>query len=210
VAQPAPGSVEPVQRKPIRTVAVGKGGELVAEGDGDKSDGVLPISTMSASSVKEPMRVTPMALAPEGKLVTFAPPPPPPSVASASAQTSPELERAKVVSALMPETASPPVPSSTPVAAEISDNMSTASVARGGWIIQIGAYAKEEQARDRLAEARAVAAQILSKGNPYTEKGNKGRNDIYRARFAGFDEASAKRACDTLKKNDFSCFAARN
>ncbi|MEX0591350.1 MAG: D-alanyl-D-alanine carboxypeptidase, partial [Xanthobacteraceae bacterium] len=209
-AQPAPGSAEPVQRKPVRSVAVGKGGELIAEGDGDKSNAVLPISILSANSVKQAIRITPTALAPDGKLVTFAPPPPPPLVASASTQSSPEIERAKVVSALMPETSPAPAPTSPAAVSELSDSMPTASVARGGWIIQIGAYAKEEQARDRLNEARSIAASILAKGNPYTEKSSKGRNDIYRARFAGFDEASAKRACETLKKNDFSCFAAKN
>jgi D-alanyl-D-alanine carboxypeptidase len=209
-AQPAPGSAEPVQRRPVRTVAVAKGGELVAEGDGDKSDAVLAISTLSAESVREPIRVTPMALAPDGKLVTFAPPPPPPPVASASAQSSPEIERAQVASTLKQETPPTARAAAATAVSEISDSTPTASVARGSWIIQIGAFAREEQARDRLNEARAIAAPILAKGNPYTEKSSKGRSEIYRARFAGFDEASAKRACETLKKNDFNCFAARN
>jgi D-alanyl-D-alanine carboxypeptidase len=84
------------------------------------------------------------------------------------------------------------------------------AAARGPWYIQIGAYAKEEQARERLNDARARAASILAKGSPVAEKWGKGKTEIYRARFAGFDEASAKRACETLRKSDIACFAAKN
>jgi D-alanyl-D-alanine carboxypeptidase len=194
--EPAPGSRDPVTRTPVRVTPVGKDGERPAERP--KSLGVLPVSNLSANSIKVPVQITPMALAPEGKVVTFAPPPPPSSVATASAQESPEIERAKVVSALVPETA--------PEVLKPEEN----PAARGGWIIQIGAYANEQQARERLAEARARAASVLAKSSPYAEKATKGRGEFYRARFAGFDEASAKHACETLKKNDFSCFAAKN
>jgi D-alanyl-D-alanine carboxypeptidase len=82
--------------------------------------------------------------------------------------------------------------------------------AKGGWLIQIGAYTKESEAHARLAEARERAAAILSKVRSYSEKTVKGTTAYFRARFAGFDEASAKRACDTLKKSDFACFATKN
>jgi D-alanyl-D-alanine carboxypeptidase len=119
---------------------------------------------------------------------------------------SPEIERAKVVSALVPEKTE-----KTPEPTLVMQNApQEPAAARGDWYIQIGAYAKEEQARDRLADARARAASILAKSKPITEKMSRGRTEFYRARFAGFDEASAKHACETLKKNDFACFAAKN
>jgi D-alanyl-D-alanine carboxypeptidase len=197
-AQPAPGSREPVRRMPVQVVSINKDGERTPAKV--KTASVLPISTMSPGSVREAITITPMALAPEGKVVTFAPPPAPASEPFASAQDSPEIERAKVVSALVPETTPQPL-------AQISAEPDSA---RGPWYIQIGAYAKEEQARERLADARARAAAILAKSNPVAEKWGKGRTEIYRARFAGFDEASAKRACETLRKSDFACFAAKN
>ena len=207
-AQPAPGSREPVRRTPVQVVSINKDGERTPTKVQTAS--VLPISTMSPGSVREAITITPMALAPEGKVVTFAPPPAPASEPFASAQDSPEIERSKVVSALMPEqrvsTALTPEQTPEPLAQIGAEPVS----ARGPWYIQIGAYPKEEQARERLADARTRAASILAKGNPVTEKWGKGRTEIYRARFAGFDETSAKRACETLKKSDFACFAAKN
>jgi D-alanyl-D-alanine carboxypeptidase len=194
--QPAPGSREPVRRKPVQVVAIDK--DSLPAASREKSGNVLPVSTMSANSMREPIQIVPMALAPDGRLVTFAPPPPPSSEPAASAQESPEIERAKIVSALMPEKAPEPLP------------VEPSAGSRGDWYIQIGAYAKEEQARERLADARARAAAILAKSSPVTEKMSKGRTEFYRARFAGFDEASAKHACETLKKSDFACFAAKN
>lgn len=199
---PAVGSTAPVERTPVRTVAVGKDGAIVAEGD--QQAGTLPISTLSSASVQAPMRITPTALAPDGKVVTFAPPPPPSPVATASAQNSPEIERFAALSSLVPETTS-----SAPQPKAAEREPQPANI-RGGWIIQIGAYANETQARERLAEARERAARVLSEVTPFTEKATRGSNEFYRARFAGFDEAGAKRACETLKKNDFACFAARN
>jgi D-alanyl-D-alanine carboxypeptidase len=108
----------------------------------------------------------------------------------------------------MPEPSPTLKPAPAPV--ESTDRESSTASPRGGWIIQIGAYANETQARERLAEARSRAAGMLAKVNSYTEKASKGSTEFYRARFAGFDEASAKRACEALKKSDFNCFAAKN
>jgi D-alanyl-D-alanine carboxypeptidase len=204
--QPGAGSTEPVRRMAVQTVSLDKDGERVAARP--KSEKVLPISNLSATSVREPAQVTPTALAPSGKIVTFAPPPAPATVASASAQDSPEIERAKVVSSLLPEEALASGSVEAPTRGSVIARQP--QPAPGNWYIQIGAFGNEAQARERLATARELAASLLAKVNSYTEKGNKGSTEFYRARFAGFDEASAKRACETLKKNEFSCFAARN
>jgi D-alanyl-D-alanine carboxypeptidase len=197
--QPAPGSRDPIRRTPVKVVAIDK--DSTRGTAREKPTNVLPVSTLSASSVRDAIQIAPTALAPEGRIVTFAPPPPPASEPVASTQDSPEIERAKVVSALMPERIPEP-----PFAMQGEPP----AAARGDWYIQIGAYAKEEQARERLADARARAASILAKSKPVTEKMSKGRTEFYRARFAGFDEASAKHACEMLKKSDFACFAAKN
>jgi D-alanyl-D-alanine carboxypeptidase len=214
---PAAGSSAPIARKPVRVVSVGKDGEPVAEGD--ESASPLPINTLSNSSVSEPMPISPRALAPEGKIVTFAPPPLPPTVSTASAQTSPEIGRSVLVTALVPEaptasespTARSPVLITTPVAKqEVLEIPTAASKPPSGWIVQIGAFPSEDQARSRIEDARGHAGGLLAKGSPYTEVTSKGSNKFYRARFAGFDETTARQACDRLKKNDFACFTTRN
>jgi D-alanyl-D-alanine carboxypeptidase len=202
-AQPAPGSSAPIERTPVRVVAVGKDGETVAEGD--QPSGTIPVKTLSAASVSEQMTITPRALAPDGKIVTFAPPPPPPEVSSASAQSSPEISRAALVSALAPEAR--PAPAAEQAVAEMQAAMKQPP---SGWIVQIGAFPSEVQARSRLEDALGQAGGLLAKGSPYTEVTSRGSNKLYRARFAGFDEKTARLACDRLKKNDFACFTTRN
>lgn len=81
----------------------------------------------------------------------------------------------------------------------------------GGWGIQIGAYGSVADAQAQLAKAKAKAGAPLSKADSYTEQAVKGSTKIVRARFAGFDaEAAAQKACQALKRNDFSCMVFRN
>ena len=207
--QPAPGSSAPIERTPVRIVSVGKDGKEIPEGD--QPADTLPIKTLSVASVSEPMLISPRALAPDGRIVTFAPPPPPSSVSSASAQSSPEIGRAVLVTALAPEI--PPASETTPVPVAkqaVAEIEAATKRAPSGWIVQIGAFPTEDKARSRLEDARGHAGGLLAKGNPYTEMTSKGSNKLYRARFAGFDETTARQACDRLKKNDFACFTTRN
>ncbi|WP_296584679.1 D-alanyl-D-alanine carboxypeptidase [Xanthobacter sp.] len=82
--------------------------------------------------------------------------------------------------------------------------------AKNGWSIQIGAFDGERAARTKLDAARARVKSALAGADPYTEKVTKGSTELYRARFAGFDEKSAKEACRLLKRNDFDCMPIRN
>jgi len=43
-----------------------------------------------------------------------------------------------------------------------------------------------------------------------TEKISKGRQTVYRARFAGLSETQAEAACKSLKRSGMSCFTTRN
>jgi D-alanyl-D-alanine carboxypeptidase len=200
--QPTPGSSEPIARNPVRTVSVDKNSEILPEGDDNNE--VLPVNTLTASTVREPLKLVPTGVAPEGKFVTFAPPPAATTIASASAQASPEIEQ-KIV---MPTVAASTAPVALPATHSAIETEATASVNRGAWIVQIGAFPSEEVARNRLQDARGHAGGLLSKG--YTEMTSKGSAKLYRARFAGFDESTARLACERLKKNDFSCFTTRN
>ena len=82
--------------------------------------------------------------------------------------------------------------------------------AHGGWMIQIGATGDPATANALLIRARAQNRTTLASAKPVTEMVRKGRDTMYRARFAGLDFASAESACRSLKRNGFSCFPARD
>ena len=75
---------------------------------------------------------------------------------------------------------------------------------------QLADPAKEAEAKDRLREAQAVAGRLIAKADPFTEKVLKGSQELYRARFAGFDQNSAEAACKLFKRNDIACMAMKN
>ena len=81
---------------------------------------------------------------------------------------------------------------------------------RGPWVIQLGAFPKEVEAQDRLREAQSLARSMLAKADPFTERVMKGSQELYRARFAGFDEDGAQAACRYFKRNDIACMAIKN
>jgi D-alanyl-D-alanine carboxypeptidase len=82
--------------------------------------------------------------------------------------------------------------------------------ARGGWVIQIGAYPAEDEAKQHLTAAQAKVRDRLAAADPFTERVLKGDKAYYRARFAGFDKATAEATCKQLKRNDFDCITVRN
>jgi D-alanyl-D-alanine carboxypeptidase len=86
----------------------------------------------------------------------------------------------------------------------------TRALKPGEWIIQVGAYPEEAKAQERLREAQTLAPRILAKHDPFTEKVLKGSQELYRARFAGFDQTSAEAACKYFKRNDIACMALKN
>ncbi len=81
---------------------------------------------------------------------------------------------------------------------------------RKGWMIQIGATDDAAKASALLDKARQRTRSLLASAKPVTEKVRRGEDTYYRARFAGLDSASAEIACRSLKRDGFSCFAARD
>lgn len=77
------------------------------------------------------------------------------------------------------------------------------SSATKSWHIQIGAFANEAQARARLVKIQKAGYASLKGKQIVTLKYSKG----YRARFAGFNKSSARKACGVLKKRSIACFA---
>jgi D-alanyl-D-alanine carboxypeptidase len=81
---------------------------------------------------------------------------------------------------------------------------------RGGWLIQVGAFADEGEAKLRLKSVMGAAKGMLNAADPFTERVIKGDKTLYRARFAGFDKNRAEAACRQLKRSDFACLALKN
>jgi D-alanyl-D-alanine carboxypeptidase len=79
----------------------------------------------------------------------------------------------------------------------------------GNWVIQVGAFEQEVEAKQRLSAARSKAAELLGSADPYTERTTKGDKTFYRARFAAFDRAQAEAICKQLQRNDIACMALK-
>jgi D-alanyl-D-alanine carboxypeptidase len=77
-------------------------------------------------------------------------------------------------------------------------------------MIQVGATDDQEKANALLARARVQGKGALASARPFTEKVSKGSETMWRARFAGLDEARAEAACKTLKRSGIACFTTRN
>jgi len=100
--------------------------------------------------------------------------------------------------------APPPAPQSVPRQAAPSPT------AHSGWVIQVGAFDAERDARQKLSAAQAKAAELLSRASPFTEAVVKGDKTLYRARFAGLQKDEAEAACRQLKRNDIDCMTIKN
>lgn len=77
-----------------------------------------------------------------------------------------------------------------------------------GWQVQIAASETENQAVALLKKAKARTGAALRGRSPYTEPVEANGQTLYRARFVGFkNKTAARKACSTLKKAKFACFA---
>jgi D-alanyl-D-alanine carboxypeptidase len=125
----------------------------------------------------------------------------------------PHFAKSTVVTGPTPAPAAPAV---YETASATSVPVTTASMAprltypRGGWMIQVGAFPKETEAQERLREAQMLARHFVARAEPFTERVTKGSQELYRARFAGFDQDGAEAACRYFKRNEIACMAIRN
>jgi D-alanyl-D-alanine carboxypeptidase len=135
---------------------------------------------------------------------------PPPAPVSAVPATTPPVMAAPVMAAVPDEGVrdhGEPPATINPAFAAIP---STPVHARGGWLIQIGAYGDENEAKEHLTAAQSKVHEMLAAKDPFTERVLKGDKAFYRARFAGFDKATAEAACRQLKRSDFDCMALKD
>jgi D-alanyl-D-alanine carboxypeptidase len=128
-------------------------------------------------------------------------------------ETPKPAESRTVTLAVAPAAAPPPPPKPAPVrAAKIdkpTERPAAKPQARSGWVIQVGAFQAEEEAKQRLSKVRSKASKMLDGADPFTETIDKGGTTYYRARFAGLDKEKAEAACKYLKRNDVECVTTK-
>jgi D-alanyl-D-alanine carboxypeptidase len=78
--------------------------------------------------------------------------------------------------------------------------------ATGDFEIQIGAYTSAAEARLALAAARDRANDLLAGAAPAMTPTQKGRRQLYRARFGGFSGPVATNTCQELRRRQIDCF----
>jgi D-alanyl-D-alanine carboxypeptidase len=96
---------------------------------------------------------------------------------------------------------------SAPIRSQIAASASASPHAHDGWLIQIGAFEREDEARQRLSMARLKMRDALAMAHPLTERVQQGDKVLYRARFTGFNKETAEAACQRLRRSDTGCIA---
>jgi D-alanyl-D-alanine carboxypeptidase len=195
-APPALGSTDPIKPVAVKTVTVQAGSMRTASvvpATDQRKLTPTPATATNVTTITTVKGETP-ALPP----TLPAPLPPPPGAKPGILGTLP----AKFASA---------TPDAVPLPASAAEPAAKpASAARaGGWMIQVGAFPDEGEAKQRLSAAQSKAKE-LSKADPFTEKVAKGDKALYRARFAGLDKDAAENACKHLKRSEIPCMVMKN
>ncbi|MBX5190550.1 D-alanyl-D-alanine carboxypeptidase [Rhizobium sp. NZLR3b] len=78
-----------------------------------------------------------------------------------------------------------------------------------GWVVQVGVSPSRQMAMDLLESAKSKGGKALASAKPFAVAYAAGGDQLYRARFGGFDDQrDAVNACKALKKAGIKCWAA--
>jgi D-alanyl-D-alanine carboxypeptidase len=204
---PAPGSTEPIKPNTVKTVIVHPGSMQTASLSPLPSDNrqltpapavatvanITTINTVKSES-SPPQLPPPQLPPPQAQLpqVSAAAPPPPGT-------------RPGILGTLPAKVASVSKNVPVPVAAAAEP-----VVKRSGWLVQVGAFDDEKDAKQRLDLAQSKAKDLLGRAEPFTEKTSKGEKTMFRARFAGLEKDRAEAVCKQLKRNEIPCMFLKN
>ena len=220
--EPQPGALAKVPPPAPRTDPTPTATVAARAGVGS-SDPIQPVLVRTITFRTAPAQTA--SLAPMPALVPSASPSPSPAAAPAvrpqPAAQLPETPPSIVVASAEPgaiatSTKSEPSRTASAKAELVRQEQQAAEPAapqihaHGGWLIQIGAFEGEDEARQHLTAAQLKARAMLGAADPFTERVQKGDKALYRARFAGFDKQTAEAACKQLKRSDIECMALKN
>lgn len=217
-AQPAAASDQVASLLGVRPVADGgQPGALALNATAPAPVAVAAIEPVVASPVPEPAVLAPAAapvsvsLAAAPEPVAATPPAPPATVTQVTFGP-----RSEVVQALpAPLLASAPGPARIALqagfagvragAARLAARPAAASLARGQWVVQLGAYDNAGVARDAWGRHKrrfATFAGHVPQGMSF----RKGSATYYRLSVGGFTRTDADRACRSYKAHGGTCF----
>jgi D-alanyl-D-alanine carboxypeptidase len=215
---PAVGSEDPIHPVMVKTVMVKPGSTVQTASLAPLQ---LPTSEEPPAQVAAPAttQATAPAAAPAPVKTAVLPFPPPgtrpgaiaglPSRVTTGSVT--EAVPAPTVAAAPPLSAAPVTPVATPA---VTRNAAPAAApqtqAHAGWIIQVGAFQAEGEAKQRLSSVQTRASKFLASADAFTESVSKGDSIWYRARFAGLGKEQAEAACNYLKHNNVDCMTIQN
>ena len=190
VTRPAPGSTDPIKPHLVKTLSVKAGAAQTAA--------VAPL-------MLSPQPVTSQIHATLTPAVDVALPPPPPGARPGVLGVLPAkaVEISSLPNPATPAASMPPAPAAA--ASPVREIR-----VHSGWIIQVGAFDDEAEAKQRLNSAKDKAATMLARADSFTEPVVKGDKTLYRARFAGLKQEDAEAVCRHLKRNDIACMAIKN
>ncbi|MCM2474864.1 D-alanyl-D-alanine carboxypeptidase [Rhizobium sp. CG5] len=142
-----------------------------------------------------------------GEVAYAAPSPASAAAAALSVVANPAPKPAQQSVAMAPPAQVLKAPVAPSVAVDRTVTSSTAP--QSGWIIQIGASPDQKMAMDLLRSAQDKGGKVLGSAKPFTVAYGDGAEQLYRARFAGFDnQKTAVNTCKALKKLGIGCWAA--
>ena len=139
-----------------------------------------------------------------------APSSPEPSHPAAAAPAGPTIPVAAPAPAPIQVASAAPTISAAAAAPAEAAAPSAPRKVHTGWIIQVGAFEAEREAKDRLSSAQSKAKHLLARADAFTETVVNDNRTFFRARFAGFEKDEAEAACKYLKRNDFACMTLKN
>jgi D-alanyl-D-alanine carboxypeptidase len=187
VAAPTIGSEDPIHPVAVKTVMV------------------KPGSTVQTASLAPPQLpdsappVAAPATTPAPVKAAAVPFPPPGTRPGAITGLPSHITTGSVTEAAPASAAEPAPPAAAPQAP-----------VHTGWMIQVGAFPAEGEAKQRLSSVQSKASHFLASADAFTESVSKGESVIYRARFAGLGKEQAEAACNYLKHNDVDCMTLKN
>ncbi len=127
--------------------------------------------------------------------------------ASTTTPASPQVLQADMAPVTDVQTGKHAVPKKLPFAVKSTSDAPTTLTAEIAqtWNIQLGAFPNKADAQAKLTSIRGGAVASLEGKPAFTVAVQKGSKIIYRARFGGFDQASAKQACASIVKLGSEC-----
>ncbi len=233
------GSAEPIKPTAVKTVAITRPAIQTVPAPSFSGSGPVPPAAIAVQApvAHAPAQAQVAAQAPAARMpsppairapaqvaAVQAPSPQPAYAAPLQMQTLPPVATAPLAAAPVAQqpvlqhpvrtaSAGPvaiPAAALAPARPEPARSEPATTSHRPGWMIQIGAFGGEKEAKAQLDLAKSKAKSALGSAEPYVEKASKGSTDFYRARFAGFDEKGAQEACRLLQRNQFACMTLRN